>query len=272
MPFVATHHQQPFAPIDVWWGKQHFELNQSKAWQFGSMCVRMTRLINEWKLEYHRPTIQQDNDQLFKRLDDVHFALPQPIKIERFMFAQTDADIWLMPRLSPRSMVIKPVHPVFIPTGQTTTLYVSTPLWIRGFVQHEQQSLFELPVIRPKETWFGANKQKGELCYATAVDARTSLDLLIPRAFRAVTPVVVQNTSHQQLRFERMNIPVMALPLYYSAETGRLLTSQIRVNYDGREQPRIRIDQKSPAFAGEVELIHQAHNSNTLLNMFDSLF
>lgn len=259
--------------IPVWWGKTHFDLNQSKAWQLGSLTVRLTRLLNEWRLEYHRPSIQHDSEQSFKILNDVHFALSQPIKVERFMFAQTSSDLLLMPRLSPRSIVIKPAEPVYIPARQNTTFYISTPLWLRTFVPKETQHLFELPIIRPKETWFGINKQQGELCYATVVDARTSLNLLMPRAFRAVTPIFVQNHSHQLLRFERMNIPVMALPLYYSQSTGRLLTSQIKVSYDAKEQqPKIKIEQRSPKFAGQVDLIHQAHEMPTLFNMFDALF
>ncbi|MDO4223922.1 MAG: hypothetical protein Q4D05_07845, partial [Acinetobacter sp.] len=124
-----------------------------------------------------------------------------------------------------------------------------------------------------KETWFGQSKQKGEICHVTSVDARTDLALLVPRAFRAVTPVRIQNNSLQQLHFERMSVPVTALPLYYSASTGRLLTSQIRVSYDGKEQsPRIRVEHRSPAFAGQVENIHAARENLPLFNMFESLF
>ena len=46
-----------------WWGEQHFEINQSKAWQFGSMLFRLTRGIKEWRIEYYRPTLQDDNEQ-----------------------------------------------------------------------------------------------------------------------------------------------------------------------------------------------------------------
>lgn len=259
--------------LPIWWGKYHFDLNQSKAWQYGSLTLRLTRLLHEWRLEYHRPHHQYDHEQEYKRLDDVHFALTQPIKVERFMFAQTSSELLFMPRLSPRSVVIKPAEPVYIPARQNAIFYISTPLWLCGFIQHENQSLFELPIIQPKDTWFGMNKRQGELCYATVVDARTDLNTLTPRAFRAVTPILVQNNSTQQLRFERMNIPVTALPLYYSESIGRLLTSQIRVSYDGREQsPKVRIEHKSPAFAGAVELIHQAHETPTLFNMFDALF
>ena len=92
-----------------------------------------------------------------------------------------------MPRLANRSVVIKPVDPIYIPAGQRGTLYISTPLWIAGFVEGQREPIFDLPVILPKDTWFGPNHRSGEICYATAVDGRTELEQLRPRAFRAVT-------------------------------------------------------------------------------------
>jgi hypothetical protein len=47
-------------------------------------------------------------------------------------------------------------------------------------------------VILPKDTWFGKDHRTGEICYATSVDGRTDLNLLKPRAFRAVTPLISQ--------------------------------------------------------------------------------
>ena len=71
-----------------------------------------------------------------------------------------------------------------------------------------------------------------------------------------------------------MNVPVPALPLFYSEGTGRLWTSQIKVYYEGSEHPaRIRIENKTPTQAGEVIYVHppRAPGSN-LFNMFDSFF
>ncbi|SUV41047.1 Uncharacterised protein [Acinetobacter haemolyticus] len=135
------------------------------------------------------------------------------------------------------------------------------------------EPLFDIPVIQPKDTWFGKSPQQGEVCYATSVDGRTDLNLLPPRAFRAVTPIEFHNTSHHQLRFDRMNVPVPALPLFYSEGTGRLWTSKIKVYYDGEELVRIRIENRTPHQAGEVTYIHPPRSPNsTFLNMFDSFF
>lgn len=129
-------------------------------------------------------------------------------------------------------------------------------------------------MILPKETWFGPNHRTGEIAYATAVDGRTELHQLKPRAFRAVTPIEFHNTSHLQLRFDRMNVPVSALPLFYSESTGRLWTSQIKVLHEGADRPpRIRIENRTPPHAGKVIYVHPPRSSaSALFNMFDSFF
>ncbi|AOA59144.1 hypothetical protein [Acinetobacter larvae] len=261
-------------PTRRWWGEQEFELYQTKTWQFGSLLFRLTRGLQEWRLEYHRPAIQHDYQQQWHQIKENDLAFPKPVHVERYMFKETHREFQLMPRLADRSVVIKPADPIYIPAGQRGTLYISTPLWISGFVHGQKEPLFDLPVILPKDTWFGPDKRNGEMCYATTIDGRTDLNQLRTRAFRAVTPIHFQNTSIHQLRFDKMNVPVTALPLFYSESTGRLWTSQIKVFHESSErQPRIRIENRTPPLAGEVIYVHPPRNpGGALFNMFDSFF
>ena len=261
-------------PHVCWWGEYSFELNQPRAWQFGSLLVRLTRGLQEWRLEYYRPQVQFDYEQQWHVIEDANFAFPQPIKVERYMFKSTQDKLQLMPRLADRSVVIKPVDPMYIPAGQRGTLYISTPLWISAFVTGQKEPIFDIPVILPKDTWFGPNHRSGEICYATSVDGRTDLHQLKARAFRAVTPIEFHNVSNQQLRFDKMNVPIPALPLFYSESTRRLWTSQIKVLHEGLDKPpRIRIENRTPPHAGEVSYLHQPREAaGALFNMFDSFF
>lgn len=257
-----------------WWGEHHFELQQSLAWQLGSLLLRITRASHEWRLEYHRPRVENNTNMDWQMLTDSAFCMPEPATIERYMFLQTHDKLRLMPRLANRSVVIKPNDPIFIPPSEKAMLYISTPLWLAGFVEQMKEPIFELPIAVPKDTWFGPNPRVGEMCYATQVDGRTDLNLLPPRAFRAVTPVEVSNDSDHQLRFDRMNIPVTALPLFYSDSTQRLWTSHIKVSYSNTERAaKVRIEQGTPNLAGQVQLIHAPRSSaGVLMNIFDSIF
>lgn len=255
--------------MEQWWGVKQFELNQSKIWQLGSLQLKLTRYLTEWRLEYHRPALQYEYEQKVQQIFDHEYQLPLPVEVNRYMFKHTESNLHLMPRLAPRSIVIKPIEPIYLSSGQSTMLYISTPLWLRVYRHRAENALFELPIVRTKETWFGANRREGEICYMASVDGHTDLSLLTPCLLRAVTPIFLQNLSARQLHFDRMNIPVMALPLFYSESIGRLVTSQIRVSYENDNKPRIRIDQRSPDFAGDVQHIHAAHENTTLFNMFE---
>ncbi len=257
-----------------WWGELNFSLHQSYSWRFGSLYFRISRGEKEWRIEYYRPQNQHESQQDWQILENAQ-QFPQPAKFERYMFNQTKESFFLMPRLANRSVVIKPVHPIYIPAGQRATLFISTPLWICGFVDHQKFPLFDFPVIQPKDTWFGVDKMHGQLCYATPVDGSTDLGLLQPRAFRAVTPIHFYNDSNQQMRLERINVPVPSLPLFHSETTGRLWTSEIKVFQDSIDRPpRIRIETRTPPMAGEVTFIQpaRADSAGFITNMFESLF
>ncbi len=257
-----------------WWGELQFALNQAYAWQFGSLYLRLSRGKKEWRIEYHRPALQHEGQQDWNILDH-EAALPQPTQFERYMFNNTSEMFYLMPRLADRSVVIKPVKPIYIPAGQRTSLFISTPLWICGFVDNQKSPLFDIPVIQPKDTWFGSDRMSGQVCYATPVDGRTELNLLRPRAFRAITPIHFYNDSHQQMRLKRINVPVPSLPLFYSEEGKRLWTSEIKVYQDSLDRaPRIRIESRTPPMAGQVSFVQPARieSSGFITNMFESLF
>ncbi len=68
-----------------------------------------------------------------------------------------------------------------------------------------------------------------------------------------------------------MNVPVPALPLFYSESTGRLWTSQIRVVHESHDKPpQVKIETRTPPQAGDVISLHPPRESaNVLFNMFD---
>lgn len=274
IPDRLLHHASPeHSPLAPWWGPLSFMVGQSRAWRLGSLYVRISRNINEWQLEYHRPRHQNENMQDWEILD-IDTAFSEPTVLERYMFAHTGDSLSLYPRLADRSVIVKPINPIFIPAGQQGTLFVSTPLWMAGFVGGQREPLFDIAINRPKDSWFGPDTIKGELCYATPVEGRTDLKQLVPRAFRAVTPVHFHNTSSTLLQLDRMNLPVQALPLFHCSDSGRIWTSQIRVVQDTPNRPpRIRIENRTPPQAGQVAFIQPPRiGEGGLFHMFDSFF
>ena len=87
-------------------------------------------------------------------LSDTEFAMPQPAKLNVICSIRPNSTFHLMPRLADRSVVIKPVDPIYIPAGQRGTLYQYALMDCR-FGWGLTEPLFDIPIIQPKDTWFG---------------------------------------------------------------------------------------------------------------------
>jgi hypothetical protein len=256
----------------AWWGRFSFALNQSRTWHLAGLELAATRASREWRFQTHRLPDQHEDVHHWQMQNG---SLPEETPVSRYFFTTTGDTLYMLPRLADRSVVIKPVNPLFIPAGQEATLFVSTPVWVACYAEQFETPLLDMPVVRPSDTWFGRNTVQGEVCYTTRVLGRTDLNQLPPRAFRVVTPVTVVNSGTTMLPVERINMPTPYLPVY-AAENGRLWTPSLHVLKEpGASPPRIRIETTLSPLAGPVELLtppRLAGSDHTLIRIFDNFF
>ncbi|MDQ8038459.1 MAG: hypothetical protein REI12_13625 [Pedobacter sp.] len=258
----------------VWWGEFDFEAGSSRQWELAGLELAITRHSQEWHFWTQRTAMQSEDNHEWQ-LRDANALVETQARFTRFVFRQTASHLSLLPRMADRSIVIRPITPLFVPGGQETVFFVSTPLWIAGYAEGVIAPLFDIPVIEPRETWFGPTPARGELCYATKVTGRTTLAQVAPRPFRAVTPVHVRNHGSSSLPIERINIPAPFLPVY-AAESGRLWTPALTVTRDAHS-PRlhIHIDKGITTEAGHVTQLTPARrgeDEHALIRVFDNFF
>jgi hypothetical protein len=258
--------------LTTWWGRFDFALNQSRSWHLAGLDLAATRGSREWRFQTRRQPDQHEDVHHWELLDG---GLPEDAPVSRYFFKNTGETIYMLPRLADRSVVIKPVNPVFIPAGEEATLFISTPVWVACYAEHFETPLLDIPVVRPSDTWFGRNTVSGEVCYATRVLGRTDLSQLPPRPFRVVTPVTVVNSGSAMLPVERINMPTPYLPVYAS-ESGRLWTPSLHVLQEpGASPPRIRIETGISPLAGPVEMLtppRLSGSEHALIRIFDNFF
>ena len=258
----------------VWWGEYSFAVEQTRLWHLAGLDLRLKRSSQEWHVETYRHPHQHEDAHDWS-ISDTSQELPASSILQRYIFNQTNETIKLSPALADRSVVIKPIDPLFIPANQAVTLFVSTPVWMRlSTTDATNKPLIDIPIIRPTDTWFGSSPIRGEICYATKVFGRIDLAQLPIRAFRAVTPVYIENHSSQTMPIERINIPTALLPLY-SAIDGRLWTPTLAVELtnNGRA-PKLRIDTRLHAQAGIATLQSAARieNQDNFVGLFEHFF
>lgn len=257
----------------VWWGPQTFEPGQGLHWDMAGMHLTVIRQLREWQFQIHRTDSQDEDNHEWYRDEQLTDAPSDELR--RFVFRKTSGTLTLLPRLADRSVVIRPVMPLFVPPGQEITFYVSTPVWVACHVDDQASPLLDIPVVRPTDTWFGRDTVRGEICYSTRVNGRLELGQLLPRPFRAVTPVQISNMGTEIMPVDRVNLPVPFLPVY-AAASGRLWTPTLHVTAEEKQKaPRIRIDSGISTEAGEVKLLSPARrgsDEHALIRVFDNLF
>lgn len=168
------------------------------------------------------PAPEVDMEEVLSRKDE-------DLQTSRYSFHQTESRIVLHPVLADRPVVSRPEHPLYVPSGEAVTLYLSTPLWIRIELEESGRQLQEVPTHRMSDTWLGASTLEGELCYATRTSGRLQLKHLPVRFHRAITPLRIENPAEESLFLERVQLPAEHLALYRTPDN-YLWTNAVSMN------------------------------------------
>jgi hypothetical protein len=200
-----------------WWTPRDLDDGQCAEWVVGPLTVVVQRLANEWRTGYERSS-NPDAVTAGQRESE---ALPDECEhLERFVSSHGERQ--------------GPASPFVLPPGESATIYVSTPLWVRLVLGATDTSVLEIPVLRPSDTWLGRTTREGELCYAARTRARLDLDAVPRHPHRAVTPLRIANESRTQLRLERVGLPVPYLSLYADPDNG-LWTEQVTLRREDED-------------------------------------
>ncbi len=260
------------ADRDSWWRQWQLADRQTLALQLGPLQLSLYRIGDEWQLGWaHGPEGELDTRRDIRVLDG-----PPALELkERYVFAATCDQVRLRPLLMERPVVIRPRQPLFLPSGQQTTLYLSTPLCLRIELGPAGTAVRELPMLQLSDTWFGPSTREGELCYAGRTHARHSLDEVPRRAHRAITPVRIHNQASTVLPLEKLSLPVPALALYGAAD-GSLWTQSVSlIRGADSDLASLRIDRGAPGYVRRAELVTEARRPaerGTLVRAFSVLF
>ena len=259
-----------------WWGKFKADPGPTLQWEIGSLNLAIQRLTYEWQIAYeqnevidpeptewtHMPTAPDIGELNYKNT-------------ERYITRQPGKTLWLRPILADRPIITRPLTPLYIPTKEKTTVFVSSPLWVCIEVGDPPLRLQEIPILRPSDTWFGPSTMEGELGYASRTHARLNLENIPRRAHRAITQIMIDNKGDTQLLVERLNLPVPYLSLF-AASDGLLWTevvTMIRTRDTG--MATFQAGKRPPEKALEAKLVSKPHEKpghNMVIRAFGVLF
>lgn len=234
---------------EKWWGEFELAEDERRWWTLGSLLLGAERKAREWRIGYQASTSGDATVPGTNRsVDELDFSA-------RYVFAEPGAGIRLTPALADRPVVTRPVSPLNVPPGEQAMLFVSSPVWVRIEAAGPAKQLADVPVARPSDTWFGRSTREGELCYASRTHGRLRLEDLPVQPFRVVTPLEIVNKSGQELKLERLSLPVTYLTVYAS-ESYDLWTQKLTMRCEDNAQlATVRIKEGAPSQIAGAELV-----------------
>lgn len=231
------------AGLPLWWQPQMLALDECWRYAVGPLTLYLKRSQQEWLFSHE---YSKDPDAAYRVDSQAAACLPELLACQRFIFRHSPTTFRLQPRLLDRPVVIKTRQSVSIPAGEQCIFYISSPLQLELTLLDPLQSLFTLPIQRLSDTWFGANTQQGELCYADKTQARHSLAEIPARPHRAVTPITIENRSARMLTIDKLSIPLPYLALY-GGDDGSLWTDPITLQHENLTSlTRFQLNQQLP--------------------------
>ncbi len=255
-----------------WWLPQRVPVGQTLHCQLGALTLAVHHGKGEWQLA-SQYVEEADAPEVAALL--LRDGAPEDGNLERFLYAESSAALVFTPLLADRSVVIRPRQPVYLPSGQETTMYLSTPATLRISIDEPRVTLRELPMLPLSDTWFGPSTREGELCYAGRTHARHELDEVPRRVHRVITPLTIRNAAPTVLPLEKVNLPVPLLSVYGDV-AGRLWTQGVSLQRGSdSDMAALQIDAAPPAEAGDVSLLsgpRQTQSRVALVRAFSLLF
>lgn len=236
-----------------WWGLFEIPEGEARHWRIGPLSLWLKRSSNEWVLTH------LGGDDLSARAVAVADATPvadEPgVKVTRFAARKTDQPVTLEPILPDRSVVTRPETPFSVVGGETVSVLVSLPVWVK-ISAGDTKTLAELPTYRISDTWFGPSTREGELCYASNTRCRRAAERGPAYPHRAICQVSIANKSDKTLAVDRISIPATGLTLF-ATPAGELWTQKVVLvtNRDGDEE--VRLTKKPPREAASPEKVQE---------------
>lgn len=215
------------AAAEVWWGSYPFDMGASAQWEFATLRIAAQRLPREWLVAYE-PVAGENGEETWRfGYREGGLKQSQFSEVSRYVFQATTEQLAVLPALADRPVVSRPYTPFTVPAGEGATIYVGTPLWFT-LAAGSPPAMFEIPIDRPSDTWFGASTLEGELGYASRTYGRLNLENITLSPTVAVTQVHIHNNSREALHIERLNLPVPFLSLFQTGQ-GDLWTEAVTV-------------------------------------------
>jgi hypothetical protein len=243
--------------------------------EIGALELFVSHTNFEWQFRHCYLTSDETKNEKkisWKAVKDLN---KNKFELMRFIQSHESDHLKIRPMLADRNIVAKPHEPIFLPSNQSVTLYLSTPVWLGLYVNSSESPLFQLSTFQLSDTWFGPKPHLGELCYSSQFSGRMNLDSLPRRSGRVITPIKIVNNGTDNLKLEKLSIPCEYLSIYLTAKS-ELWTPTLTVTREvDSSKTQVKIEPELHPKLENAELVSTARvndQSGLLIKTINMLF
>ena len=246
--------------MDIW-KPTRIEPQQCLHAQIGPLKLWLKRTLDELHIAVERQAEEEAKAEVVA-LEPTPGELPDGLSWGRWVIGEGTAEVWLLPAMPDRPLVVRPEARVKIPAGLEALFFVSIPVWVRiSTGEGGELKLCEEPSVVLSNTWFG-DPASGELCYSLLSRARRKLKSSDARPHRAICPVRIHNAAAGQLDVQRLCVHAEHLRIYDGAK--QPWTNEVKITVRGEGQAsQIDFAKNPPNFEAVGELLSDARTPVT---------
>ena len=112
------------------WNTFSMKEGVSGFWKLGPLMLWIKRFSNEWKVVWYSK--DDPLDYSFETSVPYEEDIPvDDVNINRYGLKKTSDTVIFSPSLADRPVVARPETPLYVPSDEQVTLYISTPLWVQ---------------------------------------------------------------------------------------------------------------------------------------------
>ena len=228
------------------------------SWTLGPLTLVISRKAGEIRISTRHEREASLTECTHKKLDEN--ADLATFSASRFSLSDDTHDRFRIQAMSaPRSLVVRLREPVTLLPNTSTSVFVSTPLWIGIFQGDQTEPICEFPTLPLRETWFGPNNRDGEICLSCINKGTIHQTYVDYHPVRAMTRLTVSHRGKSPFTLEKLKLPMRYLSLSRDVN-GQFHTDGLKVTtHDDRLSLKLAKDILMDG-TKELTLIHGARS------------
>ncbi len=210
------------------WKKYEFAVNQTFLFKVGFVEVFVKHISNGWLIKSRVP----DHPSVELQVEEPE-GFDDDSEVFHFQSGNSH-DLFVVPALPNKAVVFRNNKVIKISAGELANLYFRIPLVMQFYFQEvkEENLLFEIPMQRLSDTWFG-DADSGEPAYSIGSNYDREISEIKAMPWEAVSAVEIINNTTGVFDLQRLILRVEDFSLFLKNK--QVLTNHVAIEFKGPE-------------------------------------